>query len=147
MGDFGKKQPLLPAIINKNLWKLLTGNMPWKKNWDVFCHSTNPHYSNLLWIILESIIFAINFYFAVMERKTILKLWKHNLRYWKYIFFKKLVLLLYFCQCFFFLLKYISYKQFFGEFWGFFFVPLLKESSIQKVASPWYIFSDSWVVL
>lgn len=32
MGDFGKKQPLLPTVINKKLWKLLTGNMPWKKN-------------------------------------------------------------------------------------------------------------------
>lgn len=120
---------------------------PGQKIGDIFCCSRNPHYSTLLWIILKSIILAINFYFAVVELKIILK-WRkeHNFRCWKYTFFKKLVFLLCFCQCFFLLLKYIWYKQVFWGFW-FFWFPSPRNQVCIQVTSPWYIFSDSWIVL
>lgn len=62
MGDFRKKQRPPPTDTNKDLWKPLIDNKPWKRSWrEILRHSRNPDYSSLLWIILKAIILAMIF--------------------------------------------------------------------------------------
>lgn len=78
MGDFRKKQPPPSTDISKDLQKPLTGNMPWKRNQrEILCHSRNPDYSTLLWIVFKAIILAMNFSFS---KREILFLYNHGTR-------------------------------------------------------------------